>query len=86
MNKQRFLVLVDYTHGGFGYIVYAKRKCDLEEMLKVKSPCRGITIIDENIDEHPLVQYLGEKIKVYDLDNPSGLLKSCIASSPRYFT
>ncbi len=82
MDKQRFLVLADYTHGGFGFIAYAKRKCDLEEALKVSSPYRGIMIIDE----HPLVQYLGEKIEIYDLDSPTGLLQSCITESIRDFT
>ncbi len=86
MDKQKFLVIVDYSHGGFGFIVYAKKKSGLEEALKVNSPGRGIEIIEENIDEHPLVQYLGKKIEVYDLDNPTGLLQRCITESIRYFT
>ncbi|TQV68155.1 hypothetical protein FKG94_23990 [Exilibacterium tricleocarpae] len=86
MGKCKFLVLVDYQHGGCGFIVYAKSRDELEKALKIHSPDRGIMLIDNNIDEHPLVKYLGKNIDVYDLDKPSGLLQICITQSQRYFS
>ena len=74
MSDKRYLVLVDYTHGGFGFIVYAPNKKDLEKALTANSPDRGIEIIDRDIDEHPLVRYLGKRIESYKLDFPRGLL------------
>lgn len=80
MDKKKFLVIVDYSHGGFGFIVYAYKKDDLELALNTGGRDRGIKIIDKDIEEHPLVQYLGEKIEFYDLNNPDGLLKSLMST------
>jgi len=76
MEKKLYLVIVDYTHGGFGFGVYANSKEDLKSFLEVGGPLggRGISIVDENIENHPLVVGLGEKLNIYNIDEPEGLL------------
>lgn len=78
MTKERFLVLVDYQHAGYGFIVLANSRKDVEETLHVERPDCGITVIDRDIDSHPLVKYMGDSMEVHELEKPAGLLKATL--------
>lgn len=81
MPTQRFLVIEDYQSGGFGLIVYAPNEEALKNAVRADELRRGISIISEGIDEHPLVKFYGDKIEICYLDDPQGLLKVMIKSA-----
>lgn len=72
---KRFLVIVDYQHAGFGFLVDAPSKESLEQAVGARDD-PGTEVIEDGIAEHPLVRYEGERMDVYDLQSPAGTLLS----------
>lgn len=59
----KFLVLHDYGQGGSAIIVYA------QSLDQVKSQYPHDRVIDTDIEDHPVVKFLGDRIHVLDIRN-----------------
>lgn len=63
MNK--YLVIHDYQSGGVGFYVLAD---SIEQVIEHFAPPYN-QVIEKDIEEHPLVKFMGDKISCYDIDN-----------------
>ncbi|MEM1155152.1 MAG: hypothetical protein AAGI44_13525 [Pseudomonadota bacterium] len=79
MDEERYLVLVDYQSGGYAFIAYAGSKGELEYALGVDMPGSGITLVDKDIDQHPLIATLDYRMLTYRLSSPTGALLDLIS-------
>lgn len=75
----RFLVIHDYQHGGVGILVNAHSSKCLRRAVGADQPGTGNSVIEpEDVEDHPLFVYTGSTLQTYDLDHPSGLLRTLL--------